>query len=187
MAQTAEVQARLVTADELLRMSRGRVRRELIRGELRTMPLAGAVHGRVAATVAARLAEQVWAHGLGEVLAAGTGFQLEWSPDTVRAPDGAFIRRERVEEVGDTEGYWPGAPDLAVEVVSPGDTFSEVEGKVFDWLDAGTRMGIVANPKKCTATVYRSRSEITVFTEEDELDGADVVPGWRLPLREIFS
>ncbi|HEV2125079.1 MAG TPA: Uma2 family endonuclease, partial [Chloroflexota bacterium] len=123
----------------------------------------------------------------GEVLAVGTGFQLEWRPDTVRAPDGAFIRHERIQEVGDSVGYWPGAPDLAVEVLSPGDTFSEVEEKVFDWLDAGTPMVIVVNPEKRTATVYRSRTDIAVLTEADELDGADVVPGWRLPLWEIFG
>ncbi len=91
-----------------------------------------------------------------------------------------------MEAVGNSEGYWRGAPDLTVEVVSPGDTFSEVEEKVFAWLDAGARMVIVVNPKKRTVTVYRSRTEITVLTEEDELDGAEVVSGWRLPLREIF-
>jgi Uma2 family endonuclease len=76
------------------------------------------------------LAQHVEERGLGAVYAAETGFLLGRDPDTVRAPDAAFVRRERVEEVGETEGYWPGAPDLAVEVVSPGDAYAEVEGKV---------------------------------------------------------
>lgn len=187
MAHALDATASLVTAAELLRMPSDTVRRELVRGELREMTPAGHWHGRVAMRLALHLGPFVLANNLGEIYAAETGFILEVDPDTVRAPDVAFVRRERVRAVGDSEGYWRGAPDLAVEVVSPGDTFSEVEEKVFEWLDAGARMVVVVNPKKRTATVYRSRTEITVLTEEDALDGADVVPGWRLPLREIFS
>ena len=150
------------------------------------MTPAGHHHGRVAINLTTPLDQHVRAHRLGVVFAAETGFRLESDPDTVRAPDVAFIQRERAEKVGDGDGYWPGAPDLAVEVVSPGDSFGEVEEKVFDWLDAGCRMVVVVNPRKRTATVYRSRSDIAVLTEGDELDGGDVVPGWRLPVRELF-
>lgn len=177
----------VVTADELLRMPRGQVRRELVRGELREMTPAGYDHGRVAMRFGHRLAGHVEANGLGDVCAAETGFRLESDPDTVLAPDVAFVRRERAEMFGEGSSFFRGAPDLAVEVVSPGDSFAEVEEKVFDWLDAGCRMVVVVNPRKWTATVYRSRSDITVLTEADELDGGDVVPGWRLPVRELFA
>jgi Uma2 family endonuclease len=161
-------------------------RYELVRGELRKMAPASHTHGRFEINFAAPLFQHVKANNLGAVYGADTGFKLASDPDTVRAPDAAFIRRERVEEVGDTEGYWPGAPDLAVEVISPGDTYTEVEEKVFDWLEAGTRMVIVMNPRKRTVTVYRSLTEIVVLTENDTLDGGDVVPGWSVKVRDLF-
>ena len=105
----------------------------------------------------------------------------------MRAPDVAFVRQERVEEAGDARGFWSGAPDLAVEVVSPGDTYSEVEDKVLDWLDAGTLMVVVVNPRQRTVTLYRSRADIVILTQDDILDGKDVVPGWSMPIRELFA
>ena len=112
---------------------------------------------------------------------------MERNPDTVRAPDAAFVRRERVEEVGETAGYFPGAPDLAVEVVSPGDAYAEVEGKVAAWLGAGTRMVIVVDPSNRLVRVHRGPSDVTTLTESDEIDGVDVVPGWRMPMRWLFG
>jgi Uma2 family endonuclease len=176
-----------VNAEELFEMPDDGMRRELVRGEVRTMTPAGRRHGRVAMRIGMRLSHYVEQQGLGEVYAAETGFRLESDPDTVRAPDVSFLRRERVEETGDVVGYSPGAPDLAVEVLSPDDRFAEVEEKVLEWLDAGTRVVVVVNPETRTATVYRSRSQITVLAEEDVLDGGDVVPGWTLPVREIFE
>ena len=123
---------------------------------------------------------------MGVVYAAETGFKLASNPDVVRAPDVAFIRRDRVEEVGDVEGYWPGAPDPAVEVISPSDTYAEVQEKVFDWLEAGTKMVILVMPRKRAVTVYRSLTDIVMLTEHDLLDGGDVVPGWKLSVRELF-
>jgi Uma2 family endonuclease len=151
------------------------------------MTPAGHPHGRIAMRIAAQLFQHVEERGLGTVYAAETGFILARNPDTVRAPDAAFVRRERVEEVGETEGYWPGAPDLAVEVVSPGDACAEVEGKVTDWLRAGARMVIVVDPSSRTVKIHRSLTDIAALTEDDEIDGADVVQGWRLPVRRLFG
>lgn len=186
MAHSAAVEARPATADELLRTPDDGLRRELVRGEVREMTPAGHRHGWIAVNVTTSLAQHVRSKGLGRVYAAETGFRIGSDPDTVRAPDVAFVRRERVAEVGDAPGYWPGAPDLAVEVVSPGDSYGEVEEKVLDWLSAGCRMVVVVNPQRRTATVYRSRTEIVVLAEGDDLEGGDVVPGWRLPVREVF-
>jgi Uma2 family endonuclease len=178
---------RLVTAEELLRMPDDGYRYELVRGELRKMAAAGYLHGRIAINITTPLDRYVRAHNLGVVCAAETGFKLASNPDVVRAPDVAFIRRERVEEVGDVEGYWPGAPDLAVEVISPSDTYSDVQEKVFDWIEAGTRMVVLVMPRKRTVTIYRSLTDIVMLTEHDTLDGGDVVPGWKIPVSEVFG
>jgi Uma2 family endonuclease len=177
----------LMTAEELLCMPDDGYRYELVRGELRRMAPAGHIHGRVAINVTTPLDQYVRVHNLGVVYAAETGFKLASNPDVVRAPDVAFIRRERVEEVGDVEGYWPGAPDLAVEVISPSDTYADVQEKVFDWLEAGTRMVILVMPRKRAVTIYRSLTEMIMLTEHDVLDGGDVVQGWELPVRDLFS
>jgi Uma2 family endonuclease len=176
-----------VTAEQLLQMPSDGFRYELVRGELRKMTPGGSEHGYIASEVLAELRNHVKANRLGRTFAAETGFRLASDLDTVRAADAAFVRQERAEEVGRTRAYWPGAPDLAVEVISPGDTYSEVGEKVLEWLDAGTRMVIVFDPCKRTATVYRSRDEIRVLAEDDVLDGVDVVPGWRLRVGEIFA
>lgn len=110
-----------VTAEELLEIPDDGLRRELIRGEVRTMAPEGNVHGRITMNVSTSLDQNVRANGLGVVFAAETGFKISTNPDTVRAPDAAFVRQERVEAVGEAEGYWPGAPELALEVVSPND------------------------------------------------------------------
>jgi Uma2 family endonuclease len=179
-------ETKLTTAEELLRMPDDGLRRELIHGEVRTMAPAGHQHGRIAQRIAGFLWQHVTANDLGQVYAAETGFKLASNPDHVRAPDAAFVRRERVTAVGDAEGYWPGAPDLAVEVVSPSDTFADVEEKVFDWLDAGTRGVVVVNPKKRSVTVYRSVSDVRILSETESLSVEEVVPGWNLPVRELF-
>lgn len=175
-----------VTAKELLSMPDYGLRSELIRGEVRWMAPAGNVHGRLAVNVTISLGPYVRENDLGVVFAAETGFKIASNPDTVRAPDVAFVSRERVEAVGEVEGFWPGAPDLAIEVISPNDLYTEVEEKVADWLEAGAGMVVVVNPRNKTVAVRRTPSEITVLEESDTLDGADVVSGWSLPVRDIF-
>jgi Uma2 family endonuclease len=174
----------LVTADELLHMPDDGLRRELIAGEIKEMTPSGSEHGWVAMKFSGPLNLFVEENDLGAVFAAETGFVLATDPDTVRAPDVAFVARERVELVA--KGYFPGAPDLAVEVISPSDTYSEVEDKVGAWLDAGCRMVVVVNPRNRTLKVYRTRTDVAVLTVDDSFDGGDIVPGFQLPVRRIF-
>lgn len=117
---------------------------------------------------------------------AGTGFQLAWNPDTVLAPDFAFIRRERVGELPEIDGFIPIPPDLCVEVVSSSDRWSEVVNRVHEWLDFGTRVVIVIDPKSFEVTAYRSRDDVRVLTEHETLVLEDLLPGWSLPLEKIF-
>ena len=177
---------RLVTAGELLRMPRGRFRYELVEGELKVMSPAGEEHGAVIINLTVPLAQYVKANGLGQVFAAETGYKLASNPDTVLAPDIAFIRRERIEQTGLLKGYRESAPDLAVEVMSPGDTVKEVTEKAGKWLAAGARAVWVVNPKKRTVTVYRPAAETLTLGEQDELDGGEVVPDFRCKVAEIF-
>jgi len=178
---------KLMTADELLGLPRGEFRYELVNGELKKMSPAGQKHGRIIVRLTEPLAKHVRENQLGQVYAAETGFKLKSNPDTVLAADIAFIRRQRLEALGETESYWPGAPDLAVEVNSPSDTVREVEKKVMEWLEFGSRLVWVVSPKLHTVTVYRSLTDIVVLTEKDTLDGGDVIPGFQIAIADIFS
>ena len=177
----------LMTADELLAMPDDGFVYELIKGELIKMSPPGHEHGRVTMNIAGPLHVYAKKKKLGNVYAAETGFLLEQDPDTVRAPDVAFVRKERIEKAGAVEGYWKGAPDLAVEVISPSDTARRIEGKVAQWLESGAGAVWLVSPKLHTVTVYRSLTEIVVLTENDTLDGGDVVPGFQIPVAEIFA
>jgi Uma2 family endonuclease len=177
----------LMTAAELLALPDDGFRYELVRGELRRMSPAGRKHGRLIINLTTPLDEYVRAHQLGVVYAAETGFLLATDPDLVRAPDAAFVRHEREATLPDDDGFWPGAPDMAVEFVSPHDLYTEVDEKVLDWLDAGTRMVVIVNPRKRLVTAYRSRTEIALLTEQDTLEGGEVIPGWSLPIHVIFG
>ncbi len=186
MSTTLE-QTKLMTADELFEMPDAGFRYELVRGELKRMAPAGSEHGADTMKLAAPLAVFVDEYNLGVVFAAETGFILEENPDLVRAPDVSFVRRERVPESGIPKGYWKGAPDLAVEVVSPHDKLYEVDEKVDDYLAAGTLMVCIVYPKRRTVTVHRPTCEPQILNINDTLDLSDVIADFTLPVSKIFS
>lgn len=148
-------EARMMTAKDLLDMPSDGFRYEIVRGELHKMPPAGRHHGRRAMRIGASLLFWAESSDAGEVYAAETGFLLASDPDRVRAPDAAFVRAERLEAIGDADGFIPLAPDLAVEVVSPNDRHSEVNEKTSDWLNAGTLAAAAANPRRRAVDVHR--------------------------------
>jgi Uma2 family endonuclease len=180
-------QLHTVTADELLSLPDDGIRRELVEGEIREMAPAGLEHSVVAANFATELNVYVRKHKLGVVGTADPTFRLVGEPDTVRVPDVAFVRRERIEQRGGiSKSFWAGAPDLAVEVVSPNDRHSEVRAKVREYLRAGTAMVVVIHTDDREVTVYRPDRAPLELLEADIIDGEDVVPGWQLPVRDIF-
>ena len=177
---------KLMTAEELLAMPDDGYRYELVRGALIKMAPASFFHGVYGGNIAASLAPYVIRNSLGKVCITDPGFLLWTDPDQVRVPDFAFVSKERIKAAGDNYVYFPGAPDLVVEVISPNDRLTEVAEKVAEWLAAGTRMVVVVNPHNRTAQAH-TPDGVTELTEADTLDGGDVVPGWRLPVADIFA
>jgi Uma2 family endonuclease len=160
-------------------------RSELARGWLVREPQPGAVHGEVTGRLFVALDAFVRSHELGKVTNQ-TGFLLVMQPPTVRGPDVAFVRRERVP-VEPPSGFWPGAPDLAVEVASPANSMADLQEKVIEYFDAGTAQVWVIEPRTRTVTVYRSLADITVLRSTEELEGGTLLPGFALPIAQLFE
>jgi Uma2 family endonuclease len=158
---------------------------ELIRGELVMMSPAGFDHGRLASRIVTALENHVSPRKLGVVTTAEAGFQIASNPDTVRAPDVAFVRAARIPAEG-VQGFFQGAPDLAVEVLSPSDRAADVAAKTQDWLRAGCSMVWIVNPQNRTITVHSNCSEIVVLTVSDTIQGGDLLPGFSLPVANVF-
>jgi Uma2 family endonuclease len=175
----------ITTAEQLL--AAGDIGRcELVRGELIMMSPAGWEHGNITYELSRLLGNHIKARGLGKVCTAETGFILARHPDTVRAPDIAFVRTERLPRER-RRGFYDGPPDLAVEVVSPDDRASEIQAKVQEWFVGGCHLVWVVDPQTRTITVYQPDRSVQVLRETDELTGGDVVPGFTLAVRQVFE
>ena len=175
-----------MTADDLLVLPDDRRRHELVAGFLLSEPPASFRHGKIAATVFALLAEYVEREDLGLVVSTETGFLLARDPDTVRAPDVAFVSRSAIERAGAFEGFFPGPPDLAVEVLSPSERPDDVHAKVGDYLAAGARLVWVIDPARWQVRVHQSLLRPAILDEEAALDGCEVLPGFAVPVRRLF-
>ena len=160
---------------------------ELVAGRLRKMTPAGSIHGVVGMRLAVAISVHVDQHQLGVVFAADTGFKLASSPDTVRAPDVSFVSRGRIPTGGIPKAYWPGAPDLAVEVLSPTDVRSEIDERIDEYLRSGVRLVWFVNPFERRVTVHRPGKRPLVLEEHDSVDGGDVLPGFSYPLARLFA
>ncbi len=175
---------RLLTAEDVFNLPSD-LRCELIDGVLIEMSPPGPEHGMIAATIARFLGNHAVSQRLGIVFGEA-GFILRRGPDTVRAPDAAFIRAERVPPTGPPKTFWETAPDLIVEVVSPNDTPAEVQAKIHTWIEAGVQLAWVVYPATHRVVVVRSLQERVELTEEDTLSGEDVLPGFMCAVHEIF-
>lgn len=180
------LEERVWTADDLLTIDEPGYVHEIVRGELRRMSGPGWWHGAVAAALCERLRAHARAHGAGLVFAAETGFLLERDPDTVRCPDAAFVRAERIPERW-TRGHLEGAPDLVAEVASPSDRYSDLHDKALTWLRFGSRLVWVVEPEAARVSVYRPGGTIHVLERGAVLAGEDVLPDFALPLAELFA
>jgi Uma2 family endonuclease len=180
-----------MTADELLTLPsfvNGSDRRyELIKGVLKVMSPTKPLHGVICARIAAHLVRFVEEHDLGEVFGAETGFLVETDPDTVVGADAAFVSRERLATVETFDKFFPFAPDLAIEVLSPGNTVNEIDEKINFYFAANARTVWVFNPKRRTVAVYRSPFDVRILSEQETLEGGDVLPQFRLELSKLFT
>jgi Uma2 family endonuclease len=180
-------ESQTITAEILYQKPPEARRGELVKGEFIAMSPAGFHHGRIAMKIGTFLNVYVMENGLGEVYAAETGFLLSRDPDTVRAPDAAFVVAERAAAQTSEAGFFEGAPDLAVEVISPSETIEMVEAKLIDYLEAGTKLVWLVYPRTQTVIAYRSLTDVQIFTMADTLDGGELLPGFTVPVPEIFS
>lgn len=175
----------LMTADELLHAHFPDKRVELVRGVLVVSEPPGYRHGEIMAQLATILSNYANEHHLGRVLAGDAGFKLASNPDTVRGPDVAFVQRARLP-APPPAGFAALAPDLVVEILSPGDRPGEVLAKVADWLSAGTQLVWVVDADRRLARVYRADGTESLLTAQEALLGEDVLPGFSCPLEAIL-
>lgn len=175
-----------MTVEEFYRIPDDGLRHELVAGFVVSEPLSGYPHGRIAAAVVEYLRAYVRTHRLGSVLTVDTGFILSRNPDTVRGPDVAFVSKARSPDRQAT-GAFEGPPDLAVEVLSPSDRAGDVRAKVAEYLSAGTRLVWVVDPETESVTAYRSLFRPRVFGADETLEGEDVIPGFRVTVRDLFE
>lgn len=172
-----------ITADELWELG-PEAHYELIKGELRPMAPTGEDHGFVAANIVGFLVAHVRPKRLGRVYSSETGFRIELDPETVLAPDAAFVQKSRVVP---SRRFYQGAPDLAIEVISPSESHAGVEEKVQAYLEGGVRAVVVVNPLRQSVALWRSPREATLLGRGDILDLSDVVDGFRVAVDELFS
>lgn len=175
-----------MTAEELLHTAIPGKWTELVRGTLRVSEPPGTRHGLIAARLLFRMGQHVYTNELGELFGQDTGFQIESDPDTVRAPDVAFISAARLSAIG-PRGYAAIAPDLVVEVLSPGDRPSEVLEKVADWLRTGVRLVWVLDVERRVARAHRADGSIALVPEGGAFDGENVLPGFSCTLAAVLA
>ena len=187
MTTTTTTEAKLLTADDLLRLYGEGVRGELIRGVLcETMPT-GHEHGKIVTNLVGELWAFVTPRQLGTLVASDSGVWLERDPDTVREPDVAFTSAEKIPLNARVTGYAQVAPDLVVEVASPSDSRREVHDKARMWLSHGVRLVWVVHPETRTVDVYRPDGDATTIAEQDTLEGQDVLPGFTCAVSAVFG
>jgi Uma2 family endonuclease len=182
----SSVTQRLLTAEEFWLLPETEMHRALVRGEVvETMP-PGGKHGGIALATGTQL--RLWAKGgPGGYVGVESGFILARDPDTVRGPDVYYVRAERIPSTGVPDAFWDIPPDLAVEVVSPDDSATEVREKVREYLDAGVPMVWVMYPRSREVIVHTSDGLARAYGPDDVLEGLDLLPGFRCRVAELFE
>lgn len=175
------------TVDDLWALIDDENRYELVRGELMMMGPASPVHGRYASRIDRALGTYIEEHELGEVYTAEPGFQLQPEPEPiVRVPDVAFLCKDKIPPPEQQAGFWSVAPDVVIKIISPSESTQQIQEKVQDYLTAGTGLIWLVYPSTQTVTEYRAGGQVRHLTLDDDLDGDEVVPGFRYSLRRLF-
>lgn len=173
------------TAEELLLLPEG-AHGEIVNGTFVEMTAPGSIHGYVASRVDRLLGAFAEAHALGATFAAETAFRLRRAPDTVRCPDCAFVTSERLA-AGLRPGAFEGAPDLAVEVLSPSNTHAEMSRKLAEYFRHGARQVWFVDPETRTVAAHSAGALPRFFEGDDALDGGDLLPGFSTPVAAFFA
>ena len=175
----------LVTAEELARFPDDDHKYELVAGRVIRMSPVGYIHGRLVMQFGSLLERHARSRKLGAVVTE-VGFRLASNPDTVRAPDVAFLRQERIPSP-EPRAFWVGPPDLAVEVLSPEDRQLDVQSKVDEYLASGVPAVLVIDPDIRSVVIHRPSSPPGVLQGMDVLDLSDVIRGFRCSVQDIFD
>jgi len=187
IATELKTEKKVWTDEEFMALPKDGHRYEIVNGELVDMGSSGALHGYVCSLLVAALASYVLPKKLGVILDSSTAFKMK--NGNRRSPDISFFAKERLQ--GMTElptGFLDGAPDLAIEVLSPGNTVEEIHDKLVEYFENGTRLAWIIHPSEHYVLVYRSSQEPDrLLKSTDFLDGEDVIPGFTLPVAELFQ
>lgn len=181
------VATKLITVEALEAMGGGGRHSELVDGVLLEMSPTAWDHGFIASDLHEFLAPYVRSRRLGQLLIAGAGFAVAREPDSVLAPDIAFVSTERLDDVKRGRGFSPVAPDLVVEIESTSNSERQIARKMELYLAGGTRLIWLIRPRTRAVLVYRPDRPVETLTAADELDGHDVLPGFRLKIGELFK
>ena len=181
----SSVAQRLLTVEEFWRLPGDGKHRELVRGEVVELPLSGGVHGAVVAALGSTL--RSWASGADGAVSLKSGYVLARNPDTVRGPDVSYVRADRIPPDGVPQAFWPIAPDLAVEIVSPSETADEVRAKVRDYFAAGTPLVWTIYPRTREVVVHTADGLARAYSDSDTIEHPDVLPGFACAVAELLA
>ncbi|MBA3943620.1 MAG: Uma2 family endonuclease [Herpetosiphonaceae bacterium] len=176
---------KLITAEEMALLPEDE-QREIYNGQLVEMSPVGWPHGAVVANLLVAIAP--WAKaGPGGYVGTETGCLVARNPDILFAPDVLYISAARIQAVGQPRSYWEGAPDLAVEVVSPGDSAMAVREKIRQYLQAGARLVWVVYPPSREVIAYLPDGTATQYGEHSTLTNSEVLPGFACAVADLFA
>lgn len=188
MAQRRTDRDRRYSAEEFMAIAGSDPNWELIEGKIESVCAASFDASAISLRLGTYLSVFVTTRGLGILTTTDGSFVISRDPDTTLQPDIGFARMERVMDPASTARAFEGAPDLAVEVRSPTDSFVAIERKVQRYLDAGTSVTWIVDPLRRSIFVRTIQDHVvTTLTGADDLDGGDVLPGFRIPVEEVFA
>ena len=182
---TAPFADTLLTGEEFALIP-GLGRCELVAGRIVTMSPTNWKHGDFVTEIAWHLHSFVKERRLGKVLTGEVGIYVRRDPDYIRGADVVFISSERIAQIT-SESYLDVAPELVVEVISPGNTWQEMRDKIEEYFAIGVKGVWLVEPERKQVLVYRSPTEMTALDENDTLEGEGLLKGFSLPLAELFA